>query len=265
LQRAESLATRSTLPSPKANQQRYQSLPKLRESSATVRRLSLDQYEQDRQRSSARFPERLPRRASFAVPSLACLCPVCRSENTAPVTQYQHRFKPPRRGHIGRHRKIPYAKDFLNAFHDRRQARYLSDAAGIALEWTAEPRFENPCVPAKIIVAHQSTYLMQRRSMQIGVLHWWIRSPRLRSISGTVTCSPSTQRTMFSTSRTFLGDSRVSSSTTGTSSACCCPTTMTPVRNPASSGVRSPDFATLRPPVALLHKSPSVPVDAGFW
>src|SRR5471032_2128014 len=55
----------------------------------TVQRLSRGQCRHDRQRSSAPFPERLPRRADFAVPNFTCPYPVLRSENTVLITPFR--------------------------------------------------------------------------------------------------------------------------------------------------------------------------------
>src|SRR5471032_3447588 len=112
--------------------------------------LSLGQRGRDRQRNPARLLEGYPRRASFLAPSSPCPYPVCRSGNTGPITPYRYCLKLPRRGLIGQDRKIPYVKDFLDAFRYRLQTSYLADAASIALARAAEPCFENPCVGGSI-------------------------------------------------------------------------------------------------------------------
>ena len=116
----------------------------------TVQRLSLGQHGDDSQSSSARFPERRPRRDGFTSPNFACPWPVRRSENTTPITPYQRPPKPLRRGLTGRNQKILCAKDFRNASTDQRQTRYLADPPSVLLARAVEPCFENPCVGGSI-------------------------------------------------------------------------------------------------------------------
>jgi hypothetical protein len=60
------------------------------------------------------------------------------------------RAKPPCQGPVRRKAEIPCAKDFFNAFHVRRQTRYLADGQSHLLARAVEPCFENPCVGGSI-------------------------------------------------------------------------------------------------------------------